>query len=144
MRIALALDPRLAVLIAHGLFDLVTPYLATQLLLDQLPQAELGGRIRLSVYPGGHMFYTNDASRAALRDDAVAAVRRALISAGAIAAVCAARLSGMSGCSPVMTENFVVRARIDEATRTEAVAVLAPMDVGGRRRLWSCAASDLA
>ena len=37
------------------------------------------------------MFYTNDASRAALRDDAVAAVRVALISNGAIAAVCANR-----------------------------------------------------
>jgi carboxypeptidase C (cathepsin A) len=70
MRIALALDPHLAVLITHGLFDLVTPYLATQLLLDQVPDAELGSRIRLSVYPGGHMFYTNDASRAALRDEA--------------------------------------------------------------------------
>jgi hypothetical protein len=68
--IALGLDPHLAVLITHGLFDLVTPYLATQLLLDQVPEAELGSRIRLSVYPGGHMFYTNDASRAALRDEA--------------------------------------------------------------------------
>jgi carboxypeptidase C (cathepsin A) len=70
MRTALALDPHLVVLITHGLFDLVTPYLATQLLLDQVPEAELGSRIRLSVYPGGHMFYTNDASRAALHDEA--------------------------------------------------------------------------
>ena len=70
MRTALALDPHLAVLITHGLFDLVTPYLATQLLLDQVPEAEIGSRIRLSVYPGGHMFYSNDASRAALHDDA--------------------------------------------------------------------------
>ena len=60
----------LSVLIMHGLFDLVTPYLATQLLLDQVPEAEHRRRIRLSVYPGGHMFYTNDASRAALRDEA--------------------------------------------------------------------------
>ena len=68
MRTALALDPHLVVLITHGLFDLVTPYLATQLLLDQVPEAELGSRIRLSVYPGGHMFYTDDDSRAALRE----------------------------------------------------------------------------
>jgi carboxypeptidase C (cathepsin A) len=70
MRAALALDPHLTVLIGHGLFDLVTPYLATQLLLDQIPELAVGNRIHMSVYPGGHMFYTNDASRAALRDDA--------------------------------------------------------------------------
>ena len=70
MRDALALDPHLHVLIAHGLFDLVTPYFATQLLLDQIPQAGLGERVRLVTYPGGHMFYTRDASRAAFREDA--------------------------------------------------------------------------
>ena len=70
MRTALALDPHLSVLIAHGLFDLVTPYMATQLLLDQVPDAGIAERIHLSVYPGGHMFYTNDASRAAFRDEA--------------------------------------------------------------------------
>ena len=70
LRSALALDPHLTVLITHGLFDLVTPYLRTQLLLDQVPEAGIGERIHFSVYPGGHMFYTNDASRAALRDEA--------------------------------------------------------------------------
>jgi carboxypeptidase C (cathepsin A) len=70
MRAALALDPHLSVLIVHGLFDLVTPYFATQLLLDQVPEAGIADRIRLSIYPGGHMFYSIDASRAALRDDA--------------------------------------------------------------------------
>ena len=70
MRTALALDPHLSVLITHGLFDLVTPYLATQLLLDQVPESGIADRMQLSVFPGGHMFYTNDASRAALRDEA--------------------------------------------------------------------------
>jgi carboxypeptidase C (cathepsin A) len=70
MRAALALDPHLHVLIAHGLFDLITPYFATQLLLNQLPQAGLGERVRLVTYPGGHMFYTQDASRAAFREAA--------------------------------------------------------------------------
>ncbi len=70
MRTSLALDPHLSVLIMHGLFDLVTPYLGTQFLLDQVPKAGIGDRIRFSVQPGGHMFYTNDASRAALRDEA--------------------------------------------------------------------------
>ena len=70
MRTALALDPHLHVLIAHGLFDLVTPYFATQLLLDQIPQAGLGERVRLVTFPGGHMFYTQDASRAGFREEA--------------------------------------------------------------------------
>ncbi len=70
LRTALALDPHLHVLIAHGLFDLVTPYFATQLLLNQIPQAGLGARIRLATYPGGHMFYLQDASRAAFREAA--------------------------------------------------------------------------
>ena len=70
LRTALALDPHLHVLIAHGLFDLVTPYFRTQLLLDQIPQAGLGERVRLVTYPGGHMFYTQDGSRAGLREAA--------------------------------------------------------------------------
>jgi carboxypeptidase C (cathepsin A) len=70
LRTALALDPRLSVLIVHGLFDLITPYFWTQLLLDQLPEADIRPRIRLSVQPGGHMFYANDASRVALHGEA--------------------------------------------------------------------------
>jgi carboxypeptidase C (cathepsin A) len=70
MRTALALDPHLHVLIAHGLFDIVTPYFATVLLLDQIPESGLGERVRLVTYPGGHMFYTRDASRIAFRDEA--------------------------------------------------------------------------
>jgi carboxypeptidase C (cathepsin A) len=72
MREALALDPHLHVLIAHGLFDLVTPYFYTQLLLDQIPASVAGDRVRLVAYPGGHMFYSQDASRAAFRDAAQA------------------------------------------------------------------------
>ena len=37
LRQALALDPKLRVLVAHGFTDLVTPYYANQLLLNQLP-----------------------------------------------------------------------------------------------------------
>jgi carboxypeptidase C (cathepsin A) len=76
MRAALALDPHFSVLIAHGLFDLVTPYFATQLLLDQIPLSTGADRVGLAVYPGGHMFYTDDASRAALRAAARAMIAR--------------------------------------------------------------------
>jgi carboxypeptidase C (cathepsin A) len=64
----LALDPTLRVVVAHGLYDLVTPYLASELLLQQVPARIAGDRLRLLVTPGGHMLYTQDASRAALRD----------------------------------------------------------------------------
>jgi len=67
---ALSLDPRLHVLIACGLFDLVTPYFTTVRELNQLPDAGSAERVRLEVFPGGHMFYSDDASRAALRDAA--------------------------------------------------------------------------
>ena len=70
LRQALALDAHLHVLIAHGLYDLVTPYFGTQLLLDQIPASSGGDRVRLVTYPGGHMFYSQDASRAAFREDA--------------------------------------------------------------------------
>ncbi|HYZ32241.1 MAG TPA: peptidase S10 [Crenalkalicoccus sp.] len=74
LRTALALDTRLRVLVAHGLFDLVTPYFGTKLLLAQVPERGGGDRIRLVTYPGGHMFYAVDASRAALRDEARAMI----------------------------------------------------------------------
>ena len=37
LRQILALDPKLKVLVAHGLFDLATPYFGSQIVLDQLP-----------------------------------------------------------------------------------------------------------
>jgi carboxypeptidase C (cathepsin A) len=70
LRRLLALDPNMRVLIAHGLTDLVTPYYAAKLLLDQTPDFGPPGRVRLAVYPGGHMHYSRDGSRKALRRDA--------------------------------------------------------------------------
>jgi len=66
---ALAADGRLRVLVAHGYTDLVTPYFASQLLLDQLPNYGAPERLRLTVYPGGHMFYARDDSRRAFHED---------------------------------------------------------------------------
>jgi carboxypeptidase C (cathepsin A) len=70
MQAALSLDPHLRILIGHGLFDLRTPYFATALILRGLPDVGPPGRVRLAVYPGGHMFYSLDASRRALHHDA--------------------------------------------------------------------------
>lgn len=72
LRTALALDSHMMVLVAHGLFDLLTPYLATQVLLDQMPERGFSGRIRLTTYAGGHMFYMTDEARALFRGDAMA------------------------------------------------------------------------
>ena len=70
LRQILALDPKLKVLVAHGLFALATPYFGSKILLDQLPSFATPDRVRLVVYPGGHMFYTRDLSRQALRAEA--------------------------------------------------------------------------
>jgi carboxypeptidase C (cathepsin A) len=70
LRRAQALDPRLKILVAQGLYDLVTPYYANQLLLDLAPPVGAPDRIEFLAVPGGHMFYAVDSSRAALRDAA--------------------------------------------------------------------------
>jgi carboxypeptidase C (cathepsin A) len=77
LRRMLALDPKFRVLISQGLTDLRTPYFATQLELDQIPDYGAPGRLTLKVRPGGHMHYSRDDSRAGIRDDA-----RALIAGG--------------------------------------------------------------
>ena len=74
LRGALALDGKLRVLVAHGFTDLVTPYFANQLLLNQLPRFD--DRLALAVYPGGHMFYFREDSRAAFRQDVLSLVSR--------------------------------------------------------------------
>jgi hypothetical protein len=56
--------------VAQGLSDLVTPYFGTRLLLDQSAAVGAPERIAFLALPGGHMFYAEDSSRAALRDSA--------------------------------------------------------------------------
>jgi carboxypeptidase C (cathepsin A) len=75
LRQILALDPKLKVLVAHGLFDLATPYFGTKMVLDQLPVFATPQRVKLVVYPGGHMFYSRDASRQAFRTEVEALMR---------------------------------------------------------------------
>ena len=70
----LALDPKMRVLVAHGMTDVVTPFFETKMVLDQIPDFGSPDRLRFSLYPGGHMFYSRDDSRAAFRDDAKAVI----------------------------------------------------------------------
>jgi carboxypeptidase C (cathepsin A) len=68
LRRLLAIDPALRVMVVHGYSDLATPYFESRLILDQFP--DFGAeRVTLRLYPGGHMFYGRDGSRAALRRD---------------------------------------------------------------------------
>ena len=69
LRQSLAIDPKMKLLVGHGLFDLATPYYGSQILLDQLPAFAGPERVKLVVYPGGHMFYSRDASRQAFRGE---------------------------------------------------------------------------
>jgi carboxypeptidase C (cathepsin A) len=75
LRQILALDPKMKVLVGHGLFDLATPYFGSKILLDQLPAFAGPNRVKLVIYPGGHMFYSRDASRQAFRTEAEALMK---------------------------------------------------------------------
>jgi carboxypeptidase C (cathepsin A) len=75
LRQILAFDPKLKLLVGHGLFDLATPYFGSKIRLDQLPVYASPDRVKLVVYPGGHMFYSSDASRQAFRSEAEALMK---------------------------------------------------------------------
>jgi carboxypeptidase C (cathepsin A) len=67
---ALAQNEDLKALIVHGMHDLSTPYFLSRYVVEQSTVAE-GARERLffGVYPGGHMFYLQKASRDELLAD---------------------------------------------------------------------------
>lgn len=74
LRQILATDAKLNVLVAHGLFDLATPYFGSKRALDQMP-AFATQRVKFVVYPGGHMFYSQGGSRQAFRSEVEALIR---------------------------------------------------------------------
>ena len=69
LRKAVAADGKLRVLIVHGYDDLSCPFFASQLIVDQMPPMGDPGRVRLAIYPGGHMFYSRPDSQQAFRRD---------------------------------------------------------------------------
>jgi carboxypeptidase C (cathepsin A) len=78
LRNALSLNPNLKVLIAHGYFDLATPYFASKYVVERLELDEaIFPNLQLRVYPGGHMFYTHTDAREQLYLDAEALYRPA-------------------------------------------------------------------
>ncbi|GGO92139.1 carboxypeptidase C (cathepsin A) [Stakelama pacifica] len=72
LRKAIANDPKMAVMIAHGWDDLSCPFFASRLIVDQMPSFGMAQRVKLDVYPGGHMFYSRPDSGARFRADAKA------------------------------------------------------------------------
>jgi carboxypeptidase C (cathepsin A) len=69
LREAVANDPGLRVLIAHGWDDLSCPFMASVLIVDQMPAMGDPTRVQVKNYPGGHMFYARADSQAALTGD---------------------------------------------------------------------------
>jgi carboxypeptidase C (cathepsin A) len=69
LRQAVAADPKLRVVIAHGWNDLSCPFMGSVLTVDQMPVMGDPARVAVYEYPGGHMFYSRPASQAALRKD---------------------------------------------------------------------------
>ena len=57
-------------MVAHGMTDLVTPYMTSRFVIDRLPKELTDGRMTLNLYAGGHMMYLRAASRARLHADA--------------------------------------------------------------------------
>jgi carboxypeptidase C (cathepsin A) len=72
LREVLAGNRGFKVAIAHGMTDLVTPYMTSRYVIDHLPASLTAGRVDFSLHPGGHMMYLRAASRAGLH----AAARR--------------------------------------------------------------------
>jgi len=71
LRKAVANDPGLRVLIAHGWDDLSCPFMASVLIVDQMPAMGDASRVQVKEYAGGHMFYARPDSQAELHADAM-------------------------------------------------------------------------
>jgi carboxypeptidase C (cathepsin A) len=78
LRSALSLNPTLKVLVAHGYYDLATPYFASKYVIERLElDRTIAPNLSLTVYPGGHMFYTKASARERFYADAEALYGRA-------------------------------------------------------------------
>jgi carboxypeptidase C (cathepsin A) len=76
LRIAVATDPKLRVVIAHGWADLSCPFMGSVLTVAQIPIMGDPTRVTVHEYPGGHMYYARVASSLALRKDVLDMVNK--------------------------------------------------------------------
>jgi carboxypeptidase C (cathepsin A) len=76
LRTALATDPKLRVVIAHGWADLSCPFMGSVLTVAQIPIMGDPTRVQVHEYPGGHMYYARLGSSLALRKDVMEMVEK--------------------------------------------------------------------
>lgn len=76
IRELLATIPSFRLLVMHGYSDVITPYGASRYVLDHLPLALSEDRTQLTLYRGGHMFYTRHDALTASTEDAKAFYER--------------------------------------------------------------------
>lgn len=68
---AMTANPALKVFVVHGVYDIVTPYFATKLIVrDMALDPTIRPNLTFRTYEGGHMLYTHAATREALYRDA--------------------------------------------------------------------------
>lgn len=69
---AMSLNPDMQTLIVHGVFDLVTPYYASEIVIKQMAlDSRIQNNIQLKIYHGGHMPYLHQGTLNALYKDVV-------------------------------------------------------------------------
>ena len=72
-------NPYLKVFIANGVYDLATPYCATEYTFNHLGlDPSLRDNVSMAYYPAGHMMYIHRPSLAVLREDLVGFLRNAM------------------------------------------------------------------
>lgn len=70
LRGAIAKNPYMKVLVGQGYYDLATPHFATQYMITHMNiDPELRGNVEMKNYEAGHMFYLDEASLAAFKND---------------------------------------------------------------------------
>ncbi len=80
LREALVMNPHLRVHVCSGIYDLATPYFATDYTLDRLLlHPELRANIEVAYYEAGHMMYTARAQLARQKDNLARFIRGAAI-----------------------------------------------------------------
>ena len=71
-------NPNLRLLVLNGLYDLATPFFATESMIDHLGlPAELRSHIEMKYYPAGHMMYLHEPSLKAWKADIAAFIDHA-------------------------------------------------------------------
>lgn len=70
LRAAMTKNPHLKVFVANGLYDLATPYFATEYTVNHLGlEPELRNNIEMAYYEAGHMMYAHRASLVKMKEE---------------------------------------------------------------------------